>query len=337
MSQESDQTNGASTHGAYGDAAPIARAAAGPSAGATLSVEAMRCFLGVVDRGGVAGAAEQVNRSPSAVSMQLKKLEETLGAPLFEREPRGMRPTAQGERLIGHARRLLAAHAAALEAFRRPDLVGEVRLGLNGDVGPLRLSEMLASFAETHPMVQVSARVASSERVCAMLEEGAIDLAIFSPGEGFALRDDDMILSDQPLLWVGAIGGKAHLRRPTPVALASSGCAWRAKAVNWLSEAGMDWRPAYVSDSSPANFAAAAADLAIAIAPKSALSFEPRLEVIAFGGRDAPALGRTQLALRLPRRAAPFEPAEALADRIAAVYERVRLRGGSDLGPRSAA
>lgn len=302
------------------DATEIPRAAdaasTGPSPSATLSVEALRCFLAILDHGGVAAAAERVGRSPAAVSMQLKKLEETIGAPLFRREPRRMVPTPHGDRLIGHARRLIAAHADALDAFRRRDLTGAVRLGVNHDVGPLRIAEILARFAATHPEVTVSVEMAPSARLAALCDDGALDLCVLSPGGGAGWRPEDRVIWEDQLAWIGAAGGDAHRRDPLPIAMASQGCAWRAMAIEALGKSERPWRAAYVSDSSAANLAAAAADLAVAIAPRAFVAESDALTLVS----DAalPKLGRSRLALRIAS-GAPSCAVDALAERILAV------------------
>lgn len=286
----------------------------GPSASAVLSVDAIRCFLAILDSGGVAAAADRVGRTAGAVSMQLKKLEETIGAPLFERGPRRMTPTAHGERLIGYARRFLSAHAEALDAFRQPDLAGSLRIGLNNDAGSVHLSRLFARFAETHPSARVSVKIATSAMLAELLDSGELDLCLLAPGCGAAWRENDRVVHEEPLAWIGAAGGRAHLREPLPVAMASSGCAWRKQAVAALSKSGRDWREAYVSDAPIALLASASADLAVAVAPASAAAFDPGVVVL---GQDVglPPIGASKLALRFAEDR-PNPVASALAMRI---------------------
>ena len=127
-----------------------------PSPAASLDIDVLRSFAAIADTGTITLAAPRVGRTPAALSMQLRKLEDTLGHVLFERLPGGMRLTAAGERLMPHARRLIEAERAALDAFRAPDLEGEVSVGIIDDVAGVCLTQVLAGFAKSHPRVLVN-------------------------------------------------------------------------------------------------------------------------------------------------------------------------------------
>lgn len=303
-----------------GEAREVARGAlAGPSPAATLSVEAVRCFLAIVERGGVAAAAERVGRTPGAVSMQLKKLEETIGAPLFDRGARRMTLTPQGERMVGYARRFLSAHAEALDAFRQPDLEGSIRIGMNGDSISMRLSQLFARFAETHPLAKVSVQIAPSARLAEMLDAGELDLCLLSPRcteakTDLDWREGDRLVREEQLVWVGAAGGRAHLRDPLPMALATGNCSWRRQAVEALASTGRPWREAYVSDAHIILLAAAAADLAVSVAPASAAAYDPAVKILG-PETGLPPLGVSRLAIRFGQDG-PGPVALALAARI---------------------
>ena len=302
----------------------------GPSPAAVLNVEAVRCFLAIVERGGVSAAAERVGRSPGAVSMQLKKLEETVGSVLFERGAKGMSLTTQGERLVGYARRFLSAHAEALDAFRHPDLQGELKIGLNGDAGGMYLSRLFARFAETHPMAKISVKIAQSAVLAELLDAGRLDLCVLSPDCAGRPNDDDLLVHEEPLAWIGAVGGRAHLREPLPLALAPGRCNWRTRAIESLTEAGIPWREAYVSEAPIAMLAAAAADLAVAAAPSSAAVFDPTVKALG-AETGLPPLGASSLALRFgPSKRTPL--AEALASRIKDAF--AAPWGGAPRAPR---
>lgn len=299
-------------------AAPQAAPAIGPSASAVLGFDALRAFVAILDLGGVAPAAEHVGRTPAAVSMQLKKLEETIGAPLFAREARGMRPTAAGERLIGYARKIMALHADALNAFRRPDLTGSVCIGLIEEVGPSPLSEALAAFAATHRETTVTVLSGKSVELAKQLDAGLLDLAVLSPDCPLAPRPDDRVLREEKLIWVGAVGGSAHRCNPLPLAAASADCSWRDAAVAALARFERPWRLAYVSDSYFGQIAAAAADLAVALTPQRVALSDRRIEPLD-RSVGLPSVGVVRLALRRGRDA--DRPAvDALAERLVAAY-----------------
>lgn len=283
-----------------------------PSAAATLDIDSLRAFLAIVDRGGVTAAAERVARTPAAVSMQLKKLEETLGRTLFERSSKGMSLTADGETLLGYARRMLGLHGEALAAFRAPTLSGEVRIGLIDDFGPMQLSEALVGFSETHPDVTVSVAMGATEMLIAKLEAEDLDFSLLTPGCATPWRDTDILARDEPLVWAGRVGGCAHERDPLPVALANHGCAWRKAAIESLNQLGRTYRIAYATELYLAQKAAVNADLAIAPLPLS-IARDGLAVLGAEHGFDE--VGRSRIALRWSG-AARSPAAEALCDRV---------------------
>ena len=105
-----------------------------------LQIDWLKCFVAVVDAGSLSGAAHEVNRSQSAVSMQMKKLETALGRQLLSRGPRHLQLTADGQLLLGYARRLLALHAETQAAFHGEELTGRIRLGVAEDYAAMYLS-----------------------------------------------------------------------------------------------------------------------------------------------------------------------------------------------------
>ena len=291
----------------------------GPSAAATLDIDALRAFLAVADRGGVTAAAERVARTPAAVSMQLKKLEEILGRSLFHRSSRGMTLTADGERLLDYARKMLGLHGDALAAFRRPALDGAARIGLVDDFGGARLSAVLADFSEAHPQAEVTVMLGTTERLAAELDADALDLVLLTPGKSTQWRPGDVLAHEEPLVWVGLAGGGAHAKDPVPLAVSSSGCAWRDMALGALARSERSYRVAYTSELYLGQLAAVTADLAVAPLPLSVL--EPGLEILG-PERGFPPIGRCRLALRWG--AGERSPTvEALGERVLAAFDTV--------------
>lgn len=293
----------------------------GPAPSAVVDIDATRAFVAVLVGGGVSAAAREIGRTPAAVSMQLKKLEETLGAQLFERSARGMTPTPDGRRFEEYARRLLNAHAAALDAFRGPELSGEVRIGLVDEFGDLRLSRMLADFAETHPHMCVPVTIASTRDLGLQLDTGELDLAILVPGGDTPWREGDEMIHSEPLLWVGRQGGSAYLRDPLPVAMARQGCAWRRAAVEALEKHDVRYRVAYNSNSYAGQLAAVTADLAVSLAPASAV--QSGFVVLGAGvgsGEGLPEIGECQVALRYAKDARRRPEAAALGASITCAF-----------------
>lgn len=288
-----------------------------PAPSATLDIDVLRSVVAIAESGSIAAAASRVARTPAAVSMQVKKLEDMLGRALFERSHQGMRPTAEGERLLDYARRMIELNRSAMQAFSAPELAGTVRVGLIDSFGGLRLAEVLAAFARSHPKVTVEVSMGRTVEHVPALDAGRFDLVMLTPGTGngagaVELRDDDLVLREEPLAWIAREGGRALRCRPIPLAVANEGCAWRKLATEGVRSARLDARIAYVSDFDTGQLAAAQADLAVAPLPRSYLG--PGL--IELGAREGfPPLGLCRIALRLAENASGA--ARALAAGIA--------------------
>ncbi|MEO0822369.1 MAG: LysR family transcriptional regulator [Pseudomonadota bacterium] len=266
-----------------------------PSPSAVLDIDVMRSIVAIAEQGSVSAAAERVARTPAALSMQLKKLEETLGVRLFARSRSGMQPTAEGERLLPHARRMLEAHRDAIAAFRAPALAGSVCVGMIDDVCAGQLSGVLAAFARSHPDVQVSVVSAPTEQLAPLLRADALDMAIITPGGSIDWQQEDRVVQVEQLVWAGQTGGCAQLQRPLPLAVAEEGCCWRRSTLAALERAGIPYRIAYQSNSYMGQLAAVEAGLAIAPVPRRQLTERLR----AFCEADGlPPLGESRIVLR---------------------------------------
>ena len=143
-----------------------------------LDMDVLRSFVTGIDLGSFAKAAVRLGRSPSAISLQLRKLEDQVGCPLLRRNGRGLALTEPGEMLLGYARRMLDLNDAAVSAVAAPALTGWVRLGLPQDVSETGLPAVLARFARLHPAVRVEAHVERDAVLRAEVEAGRLDLAL---------------------------------------------------------------------------------------------------------------------------------------------------------------
>lgn len=276
-----------------------------------LEHDVLRSFVAIAETGSFTRAAERVFRSPSAVSMQIKRLEGTLGRAVFVREPRQVRLTAEGEALLGYARRLLDLNEEAVAQFLSPPVGGTVRLGTPDDVGTRILPGVLARFARTHPAVQVNVGVSRSTELRARLEAGELDLVLVTAGNEGQDDSQGQVVYSEHLAWAGREGGVAAQRSPLPLALAERGCAWRGMALAALDHHGRSYRVAYTSEHCAAQEAAMLADIAVAPFPRSLV--RPPLQVLGEEA-DLPALGAYQiLLLRAARRSAA---ADALAEHV---------------------
>ena len=285
-----------------------------------LELDILRTFVAIAETGSFTLAANAVFRTPSAVSMQIKKLEEILGRSVFTRDARSVALTQDGEMLLGYARRLLAINREAVAKFVMPDIQGVVRLGSPDDYGERVLPGVLKRFAQSHPAVAVDVVIDQSANLRRRLSERQLDICLITSCRN--LPTDAEVLLTEPIVWVGAKGGTAHQREPLPVSLWEEGCVWRADALDALGREGRNYRVAYMSAHTSGQRAAILADLAIAPLPKSFIGDD----IVALGPQDGlPALSNYNLAMLVAPDASA--PVRACADHIRATMEAFRETG----------
>ena len=273
---------------------------------ATLDPDLIRSFVAIAETGSFTAAAHRVHRTQSAVSMQIKRLEELLGGrELFARGGRGIALTRDGETLLAHARRILHAHREALAAFDRDALAGEVTVGAPDDYASTFLPRILARFAETHARVHVNVVCQASVDLLRLLADRAVDLALVTQGSGE--RGGTVVLRE-PMVWVTSSRHRAHEQDPLPLALFEPGCAFRRAATDSLAATGRAARVAYTSLSIAGVNAALESGLAVGVLLRSIV--RPGLRVL--GPREGfpPLPGSGIVLLRATR-----EPS-ALVDRL---------------------
>ena len=254
-----------------------------------LDIDLMKTFLAIADTGSFTRAAEEVHKTQSAVSMQMKRLEELLGRPLFARDGRASRFTTDGERLIEYARRMVAINDEAVSAFTRPELTGTVRFGTPDDYADRFLPEIVARFARTHPLVMVDVECISSMDLFERTRRGQMDLALVTIfGD---IRSDEPVRRE-PLVWVTSARHNVHLLDVLP--LASPDCEWRKAALSALDRERRKYRIAYASSNSNAISAMVMTGLAVGAVPE--LCVRPGMRVLT--ERDGfPAIGTFEIGL----------------------------------------
>lgn len=278
-----------------------------------LDVDLLKTFLGIADTGSFTRAAEEVSKTQSAVSMQMKRLEDVLGRPLFARDGRNVRFTGDGERLVEYARRMVALNDEAVSAFTQPELTGTVRFGTPDDYAEIFLPEVLARFHRTHPSITIDAECIGSYALHERVKSGEIDLALVTFCRNFANGE---VLRDENLLWVTSARHSTHLLSPLPLATADAGCAWRRHAVEALDRMDRKFRIAYTSPNRSVIDAAVVNGLAVAVMPE--ICVKPGMRILT-AEEGFPPVGRFEIGLL--RRSGKLSPAvDALAQ-----YVRERL------------
>ncbi|MDE1566829.1 LysR substrate-binding domain-containing protein [Aquabacter sp. P-9] len=277
---------------------------------AVFDADQLRTFVAIAETGSFTRAADVVHKTQSAVSMQMKRLEERVGRPVFVRDGRSSRLTEDGERLLGYARRIVKLNLEAAASFADAALTGRVCLGVPDDYADRYLPEIMARFSATHPSVEFTVICEPTSELVERVRAGSIDLAIITYTEDTA-RNAQLIRRER-LLWVSSARHAVHLETPVPLGLGRPTCQWRHVALSRLAGAGRAHRVLYTSPNCGAVSAAVLAGLAVSVFPESAL--RPGMRVLG-AGDGYPPLPPCDIAL-LRNRHEPSPLADALAQHI---------------------
>lgn len=220
---------------------------------------ALRSFVAVADHGGVTRAAGMLNFTQSAVSMQLKRLEDTLGLALFDRSNRRIALTASGEQLLGYARRIVEMNDEAMTRLTCQTFEGEIVLGVPHDIIYPVLPRVLHRFNSEFPRMKVQLISSYTRSLKANFAQGAVDIILTTEA---TVEPGGETLDERPLRWIGAPNGAAWRQRPLRYA-ACRDCGFRAGVIRNLETAGVDWEQAVDTDSDRTIEATVTADLAI--------------------------------------------------------------------------
>ncbi|WP_072346291.1 LysR family transcriptional regulator [Devosia enhydra] len=257
---------------------------------APLDLDQLQSFCAIADCGSFTEAARRVNKTQSAVSMQIKRLEERLGHPLLTRDGRGVHLTNHGETLYARARRMLRLNAEIMDLFSDGDLSGSIRFGVPDDYAVKLLPVILSSFQRTHPRIVVDVRCQPSEELLEGMKSGKYDLIVFSQGTSHEYGE---LFRTERMFWVASHGGQALSQDPLPIA-GGINCCWKENAVEALNRIGRDYRIAYTSSNAIAISSAVLTDLAVSFLPESAI--QPGMRVIS-EDKSLPRLRDAQIAL----------------------------------------
>ena len=280
----------------------------------TFDLDVLRTFVAGVELGSFARAADRLGRSTSAVSAQLKKLEDQAGVAVLRKSGRGMVLTESGETMLAYARRLLELNDEAAAALHGGALEGWVRLGLQEDFGESLLTDVLGRFARAHPRVKVEVRIARNAELLERVGNGRLDLALaWEAGASTAHMER---VGTVPLRWIGdAAGAPAWPRadgEPLPLVMLEAPCIMRSAATAALDRANIPWRIAFTSASLAGIWAAVAAGLGVSL--RTPYGLPPSVRALALHESALPAMG--ELGLCLHR--AEAEPSPAV-ERLAAI------------------
>ncbi|SDC71459.1 DNA-binding transcriptional regulator, LysR family [Cupriavidus sp. YR651] len=225
-----------------------------------LDLDVLEMVVAVADTGSFARGAESVHRSPSAVSMQIKALEDALGKPLFVRNTRHVAITAEGKTLLDYGRQMLALREEAWASVVRPEIKGRVTIGVPDDYASSLLPQVLGKFAVAHPRVEIRVIGLPSSALVPLLKDNTLDLACITKTRGVASE----FIRYEPMVWAGSAARKVWKDRPLPIAVFAQGSTARAHAISALQRENIKYRMSYESPSLMGLVSMVEAGLAIA-------------------------------------------------------------------------
>ncbi|CAM3939039.1 LysR family transcriptional regulator [Phaeobacter inhibens] len=224
-----------------------------------LDITTLRSFVAVADNGGVTRAAGFLHLTQSAVSMQLKRLEELLGLQLLDRSGRTIALTASGEQLLAYARRMVALNDEVIGRLTDQAYEGEIVLGVPHDIVYPAIPQVLQRFNASFPRVKVQLISSYTRSLKEQFSRGECDLILTTET---TTSENGETLAERPLCWIGAPNGSTWRQRPLKLAFGRY-CTFRPKVVGALDAAGISWEMVVETDSDRTIEATVSADLAI--------------------------------------------------------------------------
>ncbi|WP_122170178.1 LysR family transcriptional regulator [Burkholderia stabilis] len=276
--------------------------------GLSLEIDLLRSFVVIAEMRALSRAAARVGRTQSALSQQMKRLEEVVDQPLFQRTGRGVVLTHPGERLLVHAQRILRLHDEAMADLCGTGLSGTIRFGCPDDYAEVFLPSLLRQFSSQHPQAIVEVVCGPTPRLLEQLDKRAVDLAMISLPDG---SSDDIIRREQ-LVWIGYPGLEPAHFDPLPLALSDRDTLDHIAACDALDRAGRDYRVAYASSSLAGLIALVRSGQAFAVMTQTAV---PSDLAIVNGDPRLPPLPAVGITLRFDRKR-PSHLTAAFAEHI---------------------
>ncbi|UCF30219.1 MAG: LysR family transcriptional regulator [bacterium] len=234
-----------------------------------LPTDLLRTFIAVNDHGGFTRAAEVVHLTQSAVSMQIRRLEELVGRRLFARQGRSVALTPDGEKLSQYARQILRLQDEAMSALVQPEVEGTVRLGIPDDYVSF-LPAVFAHFSRTHPKIRVEVICRQSSEIHELMEREELDLALVTANCGRPVTFGTIVRME-PVIWVASAHRAVEKESPLPLAMFTDPCYLHDEAIRMLEKMGRSCRIAYSSPSMAGLIAAVQSGLAVALVTRANL------------------------------------------------------------------
>jgi DNA-binding transcriptional LysR family regulator len=256
---------------------------------ANLEIDALRTLAMAQDLGGFGRAAAQLGRTPSAISLQMKRLQEEVGVPLFRRKGRKILLTEQGEIAVRYARRVLELNDEMLDTLRGASLSGVVRIGFAQDFVETVLPQVLTHFNSLYPLVRLEVKIDRNAVLEGELAAGKLDVALTL---GDTQERTGTKIGEVPLCWIASPRFKIKEGEPLPLVLFEHPCIFRSRALDVLERLGRTWRIAMTSPSVAGLWAAVGGGLGVTVRAKTGAPSE-----FNFAPQSMPSLGTVGVTL----------------------------------------
>jgi DNA-binding transcriptional LysR family regulator len=284
-----------------------------------LSLDSLRTLVITQDLGSFGRASERLLRTPSAISLQMKRLQEEIGVPLFRKQGRKTLLTEQGEIALRYARRVLELNDEMIDTLRGSSLAGAVRIGFAQDFTGNVLPLVIARFNALYPLVKLEVTVDVGQVLLQAIDSGDLDVALTLGG---AQKRTAHLLSELPLHWIASPSFRDRARQPLPLALFNPPCLCQTRGLEALESAGRPWRAAMTSPSLMGLWAAVSAGLGLTT--RAELGLPADVQIIDLG---LPPLGNIPITLHRRRglRAPNAMRFAEITEELVATYLRSRL------------
>jgi len=273
-----------------------------------LDVDLLRTFVVISQAGSFTRAAERLLRQQSTISLQIKRLEDTLGQRLLDRTPRSVSLTPEGEAVLSYAQKILDLNDEVVSLIHEPQMQGTVRLGTPEDFATHHLSAFLARFVQAYPSVALEVTCDLTLNLLNGFRSGDFDIVLLKREQGVGTQG--LRVWREPLVWVSGTHDFISERGELPLVVSPEPCVYRKRAIQALKRVGKRWRIAYTCASLAGALAAVRAGLGIAVLPREMVP--PGFHLI--DGEPLPDLPDSEIALLAARNISA--PAAKLRDHI---------------------
>ena len=229
--------------------------------GEMMNIDQLKTFIAVVETNSFTQAAKTICRTQSAVSLQIKRLEEELGVSLLARFAKSFKLTRSGKDLLQYAKKIIRMHDEAILYISNREMLGHIRIGAPEDYISPFLTRTLSRFSKMHPQVKVDVIANQSVNLKKAVEQADLDFAICTE-----IREGGNVVMQEPLAWISSPKHRQHeTKGQIPLAVSYEGCPYRRWATGSLESAGRDFRINYTSPTSPGIMAAVRVGFSVAI------------------------------------------------------------------------